>query len=435
MALALNSPALAPLEDREFRLLLVGFAIGQMLMPLQFFTQILWVQESAPRDIWLILVALIGAARGVGSLLFGLYGGALADRFDRRKLLIATQVLLVISTFTIGGLMLTGIKGPLGFAVFYALTFLAAGLQAIDAPTRLAIVPDVLGPDRVSAGMALNQAAGQLAMPMALFGMGFFVTTLGFGGAYLFSAVGHVIAIGCLTLMHYTPATTQHQDAGTPYRFGKALDDVRDGMRYARAHPEVLWVILLLVAMMALGFPATANLGPTWITTVIGVSVANVGFVAMNWGFGAFFGAVLMARFASYEKRGRLIAFGAALFAVSFVVFVARPLVPFAVIGNFGLGAGMTIAMVSSTVLIQHVVPNQVRGRIMSLVQLNMGCAQLMTLPVAMIGQWLPLTTLFPAMSLITLAAIASILVFRPQIRHAVIVAPAIARTDSRAGA
>ena len=131
----------------------------------------------------------------------------------------------------------------------------------------------------------------------------------------------------------------------------------------------------------------------------------------------------------------RLIAFGAALFAVSFVVFVTRPLVPFAIIGNFGLGAGMTIAMVSSTVLIQHVVPNQVRGRIMSLVQLNMGCAQLMTLPVAMIGQWLPLTTLFPAMSLITLAAITSILVFRPQIRHAVIVAPAIARTDSRAGA
>lgn len=425
MALSLSSPALAPLQVRDFRLLLVGFAIGQMLMPLQFFTQILWVQENAPHDIWLILVALIGASRGVGSLLFGLYGGALADRFDRRKLLITTQLLLVISTLTIGGLMLTGIKGPLGFGLFYLLTFLAAGLQAIDAPTRLAIVPDVLGPDRVSAGMALNQAAGQLAMPTALLGMGFMVTTMGYGGAYIFSAVGHLTAIVCLALMHYLPEASQHHAGYTPYRFGKALSDVREGVRYARSHSEVLWIILLLVAMMALGFPATANLGPTWITTVIGVSVANVGFVAMTWGLGAFFGAVLMARLSSFEKRGRLIAFGATLFAVSFVIFVAQPTVLFAVVGNFGLGAGMTITMVSSTVLIQHVVPNAVRGRIMSLVQLNMGFAQLMTLPVATIGQWLPLTTLFPSMALLTLAVIAAILIFKSEVRRAVIIQPA----------
>tara|TARA_Y100001934_G_scaffold260319_1_gene332444 strand:- start:495 stop:1790 length:1296 start_codon:yes stop_codon:yes gene_type:complete len=425
VALSLSSPALAPLQVRDFRLLLVGFAIGQMLMPLQFFTQILWVQENAPHDIWLILVALIGASRGVGSLLFGLYGGALADRFDRRKLLITTQLLLVISTLTIGGLMLTGIKGPLGFGLFYLLTFLAAGLQAIDAPTRLAIVPDVLGPDRVSAGMALNQAAGQLAMPTALLGMGFMVTTMGYGGAYIFSAVGHLTAIVCLALMHYLPEASQHHAGYTPYRFGKALSDVREGVRYARSHSEVLWIILLLVAMMALGFPATANLGPTWITTVIGVSVANVGFVAMTWGLGAFFGAVLMARLSSFEKRGRLIAFGATLFAVSFVIFVAQPTVLFAVVGNFGLGAGMTITMVSSTVLIQQVVPNAVRGRIMSLVQLNMGFAQLMTLPVATIGQWLPLTTLFPSMALLTLAVIAAILIFKSEVRRAVIIQPA----------
>ena len=67
------SGALAPLRIPAFRLLLGGFAIGQMLMPLQFITQIIWVQETAPDDIWLILVAFIGASRGVGALTFGLY--------------------------------------------------------------------------------------------------------------------------------------------------------------------------------------------------------------------------------------------------------------------------------------------------------------------------------------------------------------------------
>jgi len=75
----------APLRNRDFRLLFFGFAVGQTVMPLQFITQILWVQEYAPDEYWLVLVALIGASRGIGALTFGLYGGALADRFDRRS--------------------------------------------------------------------------------------------------------------------------------------------------------------------------------------------------------------------------------------------------------------------------------------------------------------------------------------------------------------
>jgi MFS family permease len=82
---------LATLQNRDFRFLLSGFAIGQTLMPLQFITQILWVQQFAPRDIWLILVAAIAASRGLGALTFSMYGGALADRFNRRKLLLVIQ--------------------------------------------------------------------------------------------------------------------------------------------------------------------------------------------------------------------------------------------------------------------------------------------------------------------------------------------------------
>ena len=83
----LATGALAPLHNRDFRFLLAGFAIGQMLMPLQFITQILWVQSTAPSNVWLILVAFIATSRGLGALTFGLYGGALADRFNRKHLL------------------------------------------------------------------------------------------------------------------------------------------------------------------------------------------------------------------------------------------------------------------------------------------------------------------------------------------------------------
>lgn len=413
-----KTSGLAPLRNRDFRLLFFGFAIGQMLMPVQFVTQILWVQETAPEEYWLVLVALIGACRGIGGLTFGLYGGALADRYDRRRLLLAIQALLVLITCAISSLMFFSVGSALGFALFFALTFLSAGLQSIDAPTRLAIVPDVLGPALTPAGMSLNQAAGQLSMPVAMFGAGLVIHSLGFGGAYLLSVSGHLALIAFVALMAYesqVPADRKRRG----YALGEALADIRFGIDYARAHPVVLWIIILLLAMMGLGFPATANLGPTWITTVVGVEIRDMGFVVMTWGIGAFVAAALLARFPAFERRGLLIAVGALLFSASFVVFVMDNTVLHAVLGNLGLGAGMTMTMVSSTVLIQHLVPNEVRGRIMSLVQLNMGFAQLMTMPVAVLGQWLTLEVLFPILALTTLVAVTLILLAQPQIMRA----------------
>lgn len=412
------SGGIAPLFNSDFRLLLGGFALGQMLMPLQFITQILWVQAYAPKDIWLILVALIGASRGVGALTFGLYGGALADRYDRRVLLLVTQCLLIITTMVIALVMYLGEGSFLSFTVFFVATFLAAGLQSIDAPTRLALIPDVLGPSMTAAGMSLSQVAGQLAMPVALFSAGFIIHGFGFSGAYLISTLGHIIMIVCLALMTYR-AAARSADQSRHYGFGETVRDVREGLRYARHHPVVLWVIVLLVCMMGLGFPTTANLGPTWLTTVVGVSIAHVGVVAMTWGLGALTAALILTWFSSIEQRGMLIAGGSILFCVSFLVFVFDHTVINAVIGNFGLGAGSTITMVSSTILIQRIVPNEVRGRMMSILQLNMGFAQLMTMPVAALGQWLTLPVLFPILAVITLTIVTTILLAQPQVARA----------------
>ncbi len=415
---ASRQPATGPLANRDFRLLLSGFAIGQILMPLQFLTQILWVQQNAPRDVWLILVALIGASRGVGALTFGLYGGALADRFDRRKLLVATQTLLVVITLAISGLMFANVTSVAGFVAFFVLTLLGAGLQSIDVPTRLAIVPDILGPELTPAGMSLNQVAGQLSMPMAMFGTGFIVHYLGFGGAYLLSTLGHLVTIGFLLWMNFQ----SHLDGRSPtsrYGFGEAVADVRYGLAYARRHPVVLWVIVLIVIMMSLGFPATANLGPTWITTVVGVEIRDLGYVVMTWGIGSLIAAIALTYFSDIRRRGLMIGFGALLYAGSFVIFVADHSVVNAVIGNLGIGAGMTLTTVSSTILIQQLDPNEVRGRIMSIFQLNMGFAQLMTMPVAVLGQWLTLPVLFPLLAAATLLCVGVILLTRRQILRA----------------
>lgn len=399
----------------------MGFAIGQMLMPLQFITQILWVQHYAPPDIWLILVAFIATCRGVGALAFGLYGGALADRYNRKHILLLILSLQIFTTAGIAFLMLFSVGDTFGFVIFFLLTFLSSGLQSIDGPTRLAILPDVLGPELTPAGMSLNQVAGQIAMPLAMLVTGMLIDGLGFGGAYLFSIAGLITSIICIALMSYRPQEEQVLKASQRYGAQEAFNDVKLGLAYARDHRVILWIIILLVSMMSFGYPATASLGPTWVTTVVGVEIANMGYVVMFWGIGSLIAAVLLTRFASVRQRGLMLVGGALVFSFSFVVFVYDHTPINAIIGNIGLGIGMTTTMVSSTILIQHLVPNEFRGRIMSIFQMNMAFAQLMTMPVALLGQWLTLPVLFPLLAIATLGFVLLIIFSQPQVRRATI--------------
>ena len=92
---------------------------------------------------------------------------------------------------------------------------------------------------------------------------------------------------------------------------------------------------------------------------------------------------------------------------------------PFVVLGNFGLGVGMATSQVSAVSIIQHVVPDAVRGRVLSLYQLSMGVGQLLTFPIAVLGQLVTLPVLFPGLFGATLAAVMSIAVGRPSVRRA----------------
>ena len=171
----------APLAVRDFRLLFLGLLLGQALTPFQFVAQIIWVQVSAPEDLRIVLVGLIAAVRGAGMLSFGLFGGALADRFDRRRLLIVTQLAALVCNVAIGVVMVLGSPEGGTLVLFYVLTFGASALMSIDLPTRQAIVPDIVGRELTTAGIALNAAGGQIALPVAIMGTGFVIDAFGAG--------------------------------------------------------------------------------------------------------------------------------------------------------------------------------------------------------------------------------------------------------------
>ncbi len=409
-----------PFRLREFRLLLTGFIVGQSMMPLQFVASIAWIQFVADDSVEIIMVGAIGTIRGLGMIGFGLFGGALADRFDRRRLLMVTQAVAFIANILIAVMMWTGSGTNTDLIIFFALTVVASSAHAIDGPTRNAITPEILGPRLTPSGIALNAAAMQLAMPISIFASGLLIDHLGHGTVFAISAFGHLGEVLILAMMSYrTVFSAAHIAARQGQGAGQAVRDIVAGLRYARSKAVILWTVLIVVLMMSLIMPPTGTLGPQWVTTVVGATWSEFSYIAVFWGGGAMVASLILVRFSWIERKGLLTGIGVIVMALGFVVFTNPPTVLNAMLGNALLGIGMSVAMVSANATLAHETPNEMRGRIMGLIFLGMGIAQAVGLPLGAVAQALTMETLFPPLSYAVLAFLAAIIIFRPVILRA----------------
>jgi len=423
-SVALSNPGrLDPLRDREFRLLLIGFVVGQGMMPLQFVASIAWMRVVAPDSIETLMVGVIGTVRGLGMILFSFLGGALADRFDRRRLLMVTQAVAFVCNIGIALVMWYSDGGTVAIAVFFALTALGSSAHAIDGPTRQAITPEILGPRLTPAGIALNSAAMQWAMPVSIFTSGFLIDSLGHGTVFAISSFGHLGEILILAMMSYrTVFSAEHRASqGTGFRESarQAGRDIAAGVQYARSKAVILWTVVFVFLMMSLIMPPTGTLGPLWVTTVVGATWSEFSYIAVFWGGGATVASLLLVRLSHIERKGLLCVAGVLAMALGFVVFTFQPTAINAIVGNFLLGVGMSTAMVSASAIIAHETPNEMRGRVMGLVFLGMGTAQAVGAPLGGVAQVLTMESLFPPLAWATFLLLALLVFVRPVVLRA----------------
>ncbi|MBI4300791.1 MAG: MFS transporter, partial [Chloroflexi bacterium] len=183
------------LRHRNFRLLWIGLVISSLVMPMQ------WLVQS-----WLILqlthsafdLGLLGLARGLPMLIFGLWGGVLADRMDRRQLLIITQGTAMALVVLLASLIMAGLVQV--WQVFL-ITFLTGAVQAFDQPTRTALVPDLVPREDLANAVALAAVARQVGTALGPAGGGFLIEAMGMGASYLLLAVGNAVIVLVLLLM------------------------------------------------------------------------------------------------------------------------------------------------------------------------------------------------------------------------------------------
>ncbi len=400
-------------RHRDYTLLWFGMFMGSALMPMQFVTQVLFLSDRAGEN-RLVLAGLLGATRGAAMLTFALFGGALADRYDRRHLLMVSQSLGFCVSVLVTIVLLTTPGGAgLTLTLFIGLVFVASGLGAVDAPTRMAMVPELVGREDLPNAIALDAVAMQLAFPIGLPLTGVLIDLIGYGWTYAVTLGTYAGIILALLPMTYRGTSR------TPRAGRSIVGDIQFGLGYARRHPALLWLMLTSFCVTGLAAPVVTNLGPVWTSRVLGLSATGVGLLATTWGIGAMVGSIAMTNVGHFRRKGWLFLGAAAAFDACVLGFGYSRLIPLSAVINLGLGAMLTVTAVSATSLTQRLIPNEVQGRVMSIFMLSAGLAQLLTLPIGGLAQWATFELTMPLIGWFSLTCVALIAILQPVVRRA----------------
>lgn len=402
--------AVRALRHRDFRLLFGGSIVLGFLMPMQFLTQVFWVQDHYPgRQV--LYVGLIAASRGSAMLLFSLIGGAFADRFERRRVLLACESAALAISAAVALLMLANPFGEWTVAALLALTFAAAANMAVDMPARTAATPAIVGMADLSNAISLAAIGQQLAFPFAILMTGALNERFGSGEVYAGSLLAWALILPMIAALKF-------RSTGEANRSRGVLANIGEGLRYTRRDATIFAVISIVMVMQMIGMPGPATLGPVWMTKVLGLSKAQFGLMGMTWGFGTFAASFFFAYRHELIRRGSTLCFTTLLFAVCAIGFAHSRFIPLTAAVNFGLGFALIGAMVSATTIVQHTVSEEMRGRVMGLFPLAMGLSMLNGAPVSAAGQWLGLEAVFPILAWATLLMTGLIIFGRPTLRR-----------------
>ena len=407
------TPAGGPLALRDFRLLLVTQLATGLRMPMLFLTQAWYVNVVAPEGQRVLLLGLLASLRGAAFLAYILVGGAFADRYPRRTMVLVAHLLgFVTSVATAALLFLPGASEGEGLwlpGMFVAFTAFGV-INAQDLPTRNAMIRDVVPEAMVTRAVTLFQLA--LAVTMLTAGpiAGLSIDHLGFGVTYLIASLGHLIVLAAAWPMRIS-ATAADPQAGDE----SMLANVRAGIDYLRSDAVVRWVVFATWLGFAAGISVMGLLIAAWASDVLRLDATGWGLMMTTWGGGGVLTAGLLALRHDVRRRGALFLGAMLLFGLSVIAFGLSRNLALAFLFNGTAGAAFMIVHVLGIAIVQGRVPNRLLGRVMGLVLLAQGIAQAVGLAVGGLGQAIGLVLLYPlAGASIVLLAIAVATAQRP---------------------
>ena len=346
---------LAAFRYRDFRLFWLSLFVSNIGT---------WMQMTATN--WLLYeltasplqLGLNGVFRAVPALTLGLISGTFADRYDRKRLLMLTQVILALVTFVLG---LLDYSGQIQAWQIYLFTFISASVGSFDGPTRQALFPSLIPRSVLPNAVALNSLLWKGAALLGPTLGGIAISLMGTAGAFFANAASFLAVVAALLLMRApSPAQEKRRDF---------LSETKAGFSYIASQP----IILSLTVMEA--FTSIFGLNHALLTIlasdVFRVGAHGFGFLQSARGFGAVIGSSVFIAMGQRPGQGRILFVSALLYGAGFALFGLSPSFSLALVLLTFVGATDTIWSAARGTILQMLTPERFRGRVMGVFQLS----------------------------------------------------------------
>jgi MFS family permease len=312
---------------------------------------------------WLVLeltnnsgtyLGLVSAVQFLPILLFSLHGGKFADRFNKRKALILTNVLGGATSLVLGILVVT--ESVLLWQVFVLAGVLGLS-NAIDGPVRQSFTSEIVGPDDLANAVSLNSAnfnAGRLIGPAVSGGL---IAAFGTGPSFLINALSYLFVIAALIKLNEKTFFRQDQE--------KSDGNIREGIKYVKSRPDIYVVLLivLFVSTFGLNFQIFNAL---MATKEFGLGPASFGLMGTFVAIGSLTGAIGSARLERFRST-KFVIKGGIVFSTSIIILSVLPTFTVYMIWLPICGLSALTTLVSANSLVQTSSDTAIRGRVMGL--------------------------------------------------------------------
>jgi MFS family permease len=303
-----------------------------------------------------LLLGVVSFAGQIPTFLLAPFAGVWVDRWDRHRVLVVTQVLAMVQSFALAALALAGritVWDVLWLSVFQGL------INAFDMPARQAFVVEMVEDRRdLSNAIALNSSMVNMARLIGPSVAGVIIAAVGEGYCFLIDGISYLAVIASLLLMRVSGSRPQRSAKNT-------LTELAEGWQYVSRFAPIRSILLLLALVSLMGMPYTV-LMPIFAGSILHGGPHTLGFLMGAAGVGALTAAFRLAARRSVLGLGKLTAISAALFGGGLVAFSRSHWLWSSLILMFFVGFGMMQQMASSNTIVQTILEEDKRGRVMS---------------------------------------------------------------------
>jgi MFS family permease len=342
------------LESRNYRLFFAGQIISLVGS---------WMTQTA--SLWLVyhlsssafLLGVVGFASTIPIFFLAPFAGVWVDRVNRHQLLVGTQVCSMLQSFALAAFALTHTIGILHLII---LSLVQGVVNAVDMPVRQALVVEfVERKEHLGNAIALNSSLFNLARLIGPAIAGFVIAGFGPGLCYLVDGLTYVTVIVALLAMRL-PKRPVRSVKQHPWI------ELRQGFHYAFDFAPIRALIILVAAISGIGFSTTV-LMPIFARDVFFGDARTLGYLMSASGIGALSGALYLGMRTSVRGLGKVITFGGAAMGVGLIGFALSRWLPLSLVCLTTMGIGGVLLMASSNTLVQTLVDDDKRGRVMSI--------------------------------------------------------------------